>query len=98
MTCGWQARPQPPARLDQPPTRHPPRRRQTTKRDLTLTARRERAGLDGKLDGVANKRKDKPEPVTEQNAAEELVRQARDQGLSLTGPDGLLKQLTKTVL
>ena len=28
----------------------------------------------------------------------ELVRRAREQGLSLTGPDGLLKQLTKTVL
>ena len=26
------------------------------------------------------------------------MRQAREQGLSLTGPDGLLKQLTKTVL
>jgi putative transposase len=26
------------------------------------------------------------------------VRRAREQGLSLTGPDGLLKQLTKTVL
>jgi putative transposase len=31
-------------------------------------------------------------------AARELVRQAREQGLALTGPDGLLKQLTKTVL
>ena len=31
-------------------------------------------------------------------AAEELVRRAREQGLSLTGPDGLLKQLTKTVI
>ena len=31
-------------------------------------------------------------------AARELVRQAKEQGLSLTGPDGLLKQLTKTVL
>jgi transposase-like protein len=30
--------------------------------------------------------------------AEELVRRAREQGVSLTGPDGLLKQLTKTVL
>src|SRR5262252_8864244 len=50
------------------------------------------------LDGVANKRKDKPEPTTEQQVAEELVRRAREQGLSLTGPDGLLKQLTKTVL
>src|SRR5271156_406097 len=42
--------------------------------------------------------KKKPEPTAEQVAAEELVRQAREQGLSLTGPDGLLKQLTKTVL
>src|SRR5262252_1402574 len=50
------------------------------------------------LDGVANKRKDKPEPTTEQQVAEELVRRAREQGLSLTGPDGLLKQLTKTVI
>jgi transposase-like protein len=50
------------------------------------------------LDGVASKRKDKPEPTTEQKVAEELVRRAREQGLSLTGPDGLLKQLTKTVL
>jgi putative transposase len=34
----------------------------------------------------------------EQQAAQELVRMAREQGLSLTGPDGLLKQPTKTVL
>src|SRR5918995_5648342 len=34
----------------------------------------------------------------ELQAARELVRQAKEQGLSLTGPDGLLKQLTKTVL
>ncbi|WP_240437802.1 transposase, partial [Sciscionella marina] len=27
-----------------------------------------------------------------------MVAQAQEQGLSLTGPDGLLKQLTKTVL
>ncbi|WP_455750052.1 transposase, partial [Salinispora arenicola] len=27
-----------------------------------------------------------------------MVRAAKEQGLSLTGPDGLLKQLTKTVL
>jgi putative transposase len=31
-------------------------------------------------------------------AAEVLVRRAREQGLSPTGPEGLLKQLTKTVL
>jgi hypothetical protein len=38
------------------------------------------------------------EPTAEARAAEELVRRAREQGLSLTGPEGLLKQLTKTVL
>jgi transposase-like protein len=31
-------------------------------------------------------------------AARELVRQARDRGVALTGPDGLLKALTKTVI
>ncbi|MGC1211693.1 MAG: IS256 family transposase [Micromonospora sp.] len=43
-------------------------------------------------------RKRKPEPSAEEQAAAELVRLAKEQGLSLTGPDGLLKQLTKTVL
>lgn len=47
------------------------------------------------LDGVTKK---KAEPTAEQAAALELVRAAKEQGLSLTGPDGLLKQLTKTVL
>jgi putative transposase len=48
------------------------------------------------LNDVAKK---KPaEESAEQQAAAELVRQAKEQGLSLTGPDGLLKQLTKTVL
>src|ERR1700744_4977802 len=42
--------------------------------------------------------KKKPEPTAEQAAAEELVRRAREQGLSLTGPGGLLKQLTKVVI
>src|SRR6266487_6894529 len=42
--------------------------------------------------------KKKQEPTAEEQAAAELVRQAREQGLSLTGPDGLLKQLTKTVI
>jgi transposase-like protein len=40
----------------------------------------------------------KPASSPELEAAKQLVRQAREQGLSLTGPDGLLKQLTKTVL
>jgi putative transposase len=50
------------------------------------------------LDGVTSKKKDKPEPAAEQKLAEELVARAREQGVSLTGPDGLLKQLAKTVL
>src|SRR5215475_1690750 len=49
------------------------------------------------LDDVT-KRKAKAEPSAREQVAEELVRRAREQGLSLTGPDGLLKQLTKTVL
>src|SRR6478735_8826702 len=48
------------------------------------------------LDAVPKKTKEPPS--AELLAARELVRQAREQGLSLTGPDGLLKQLTKTVL
>ena len=38
------------------------------------------------------------EHSAEEIAAKELVRMAKDKGLSLTGPDGLLKQFTKTVL
>jgi len=49
------------------------------------------------LDDVTPRKK-KPEASAEQQAAVELVRLAKEQGLSLTGPDGLLKQLTKTVL
>ena len=52
--------------------------------------------MSATLDDVT--KKIKPEPSAEQAAAVELVRRAREQGLSLTGPDGLLKQLTKTVL
>src|SRR5689334_6047200 len=48
--------------------------------------------------GDVTARKNRPEPSAEEQAAAELVRLAREQGLSLTGPDGLLKQLTKTVL
>src|ERR1039458_3127091 len=42
--------------------------------------------------------KKKREPTAEAVAARELVRQARAQGLSLTGPDGLLKQFQKSVI
>ena len=55
------------------------------------------AGDAATLPDVAGRR----EPVeesAEQRAAAELVRPAKEQGLSLTGPGGLLKQLTKTVL
>ncbi|MET7881411.1 IS256 family transposase [Micromonospora profundi] len=43
-------------------------------------------------------RKKRTEPSAEAKAAVELVRAAKEQGLSLTGPEGLLRQLTKTVL
>ena len=42
--------------------------------------------------------KTRPDPTAEEVAARELVRLAQEQGLSLTGPDGLLKQFTKNVL
>src|SRR3984957_21102085 len=44
------------------------------------------------------RRRKAAEQSAEQQAAVGLVRLAQEQGLSLTGPDGLLKQLTKTVL
>lgn len=47
------------------------------------------------LNGVAKK---KTEPCAEELVARELVRLAKEQGLSLTGPDGLLEQFTKNVL
>jgi transposase-like protein len=40
----------------------------------------------------------KPASSPELDAAKELARLAREQGLALPGPDGLLKALTKTVL
>jgi putative transposase len=54
--------------------------------------------MNATLETMAARKKDKPEPTAEQKLAEELVARAREQGVSLTGPDGLLKQLTKTVL
>jgi putative transposase len=53
------------------------------------------AVMTATLDTVPKKMK---EQSAELVAARELVRQARAEGLSLTGPDGLLKQLTKTVI
>ena len=52
--------------------------------------------MNGTLEDVTKKAR--REPTAEEKIAEELVRRAREQGLSLTGPDGLLKQLTKTVI
>jgi hypothetical protein len=48
------------------------------------------------LDDVAKKKQ--AEQSAEAQAAVELVRLAQEQELSLTGPHGLLRQLTKTVL
>jgi putative transposase len=56
----------------------------------------EGAVMTATLNDVAKKRP--AVESAEQRAAAELVRQAREQGLALTGPDGLLKQLTKSVL
>src|SRR5258708_286781 len=60
-----------------------------------LKARRERLDMTAAtLDEVAKK---KPAELSaEQQVAAELVLQARERGLSLTGPDGLLKQPTKS--
>ena len=44
------------------------------------------------LDDVT-KKKAKAEPSAQEQVAEELVRRAREQGLSLTGPDRLLMQV-----
>jgi putative transposase len=49
------------------------------------------------LDAVTRKKKP-AEASAEELAAQELVRMAKGQGLSLAGPNGLLKQFTKTVL
>jgi putative transposase len=40
----------------------------------------------------------KKEPTPEEMLAADLVARAREHGVALTGPDGLLKQLTKTVI
>jgi putative transposase len=48
------------------------------------------------LDDVAKKKA--AEQTAEQQATVELVRLAKERGLSLTGPDRLLKQPTKTVI
>lgn len=47
---------------------------------------------------VASKKKSNVESTPEMVAAAELVRQTKAAGLDLTGPEGLLKQFTKTVL
>jgi transposase-like protein len=51
--------------------------------------------MDATLEDVTKKKR---EPTAKEKVAEEVVRRVRQQGLSLTGPDGLLGQLTKTVL
>ncbi len=49
------------------------------------------------LDEMAE-RKPAAEVTAEQQVAAELVRMAKEKGLSLTGPDGLLKLITKSVI
>jgi hypothetical protein len=52
--------------------------------------------MDATLKDVA--KKSRREPTAEEKIAENLVCRAWEQGLSLTGPDGLLKQLTQSLL
>ena len=47
---------------------------------------------------TVGKRKPPRERSVEQEAAVELVRQAKERGLDLTGPEGLLRKLTKSVI
>jgi hypothetical protein len=46
-------------------------------------------------DGRTSTRKGKPESAAEQGLAEEMVARAREQGMSLTGPDELLSAATR---
>lgn len=50
------------------------------------------------LDVVSPKKESNEDRSAEAAAAAELVRLAKEQGLALTGPDGLLKLFTKNVL
>ncbi len=50
------------------------------------------------LDAVSPNRHRDDDRTAEAAAAAELVRLAKEQGLALTGPDGLLKLFTKNVL
>jgi len=56
----------------------------------------EGAVMTATLNGLT--KKELAESSAEQQAATEVVRLAKEQGLSLTGPHRLLKQLTKTVI
>ena len=62
---------------------------------LGLTRRAEglagRIDLDRDMDPVTNE-------VDQQQLAEQLLAQAKEQGVDLVGPNGLLNQLTKNVL
>jgi len=48
--------------------------------------------------GPVTPKKERPQQSVEMDAATGLVRMAKEQGLALTGPNGLLKQLTKAVI
>ena len=48
--------------------------------------------------GPVTPKKERAPRSAEMDAAAELVRVAKEQGPALTGPNGLLKQLTKTVI
>ncbi len=58
----------------------------------------EEGGRNDRDTGGRDPSERKPDASAEEKAARELARLTCEQGLSLTGPEGLLKQLTKTVL
>ena len=48
--------------------------------------------------GAGDDAEDRPLSPAELDAVQDLVRKARTAGIALTGPDGLLKAMTKTVI
>ena len=64
--------------------------------DLILVRHAE-LGLAGRTDDVRNTRPVAME-LDQRQLAEQLLAQAKEQGVELAGPNGLLNQLTKNVL
>src|SRR3546814_8193010 len=71
--------------------------------DMSASIRAAKGPQEGQENHDANRPEQPPEALTRPSAEElevarELVRSARERGTAWTGPDGLLKALTKTVI